>query len=130
MPFYAFKQNNSGGSFEHDEKSGIGYAVIIEAENAALANHFAEEIGLYFDGCSTGQDCSCCGDRWSEQWGDDDGDEVPSLWGQPIEEARKIDPQRSWSSGWWKLPVYVHYRDGTMKTYTHEKDEQRAAASA
>ena len=126
MPFFEFTQNNSGGSFDHDEKRGIGYAVIIEAENRDLANHFAEEIGLYFDGVRSGQDCGCCGDRWSEAW-DDEGDSVPSLYGQPIEDAAKIDPERPWD-GWWNLPVYVHYRDGTVKKWTHEKHEQREPA--
>ena len=120
MPFFQFKQNNSGGSFMHDEKSGIGYAVIIEAENAPLANHFAEEIGLYFDGVRDGRDCGCCGDRWSEAW-KEDGDTVPSIYSQPVEEAAKIDPKASWSS-WWGLPIYVHYRDGRVVKHVHEKD--------
>lgn len=61
--FYEFQQNNSGGSFTISEKDGIGQIVIIEAKDYREANERAEEIGLYFDGCYKGLDCSCCGDR-------------------------------------------------------------------
>lgn len=62
--YFEFNQNNSGGSFEVDEKAGIGHSVIIEANNAIHANAIAENIGIYFNGCDSGSDCPCCGDRW------------------------------------------------------------------
>lgn len=86
MPFFEFRQNNSGGSFVIDENAGISVVVIIEADTAKDANECAESIGLYFDGCEKGRDCDCCGDRWFEAglWGGIDGDPVPSYYGAPI----------------------------------------------
>lgn len=60
--FYHFRQNNFGGSFKIDDDVAIN--VIIEATSAKQANGKAQEIGIYFDGCDTGKDCECCGDRW------------------------------------------------------------------
>lgn len=64
--FFDFSQNNSGGSFVFDEQRGITHFVIVEAMDADHANSVAENIGLYFNGCESGNDCDCCGDRWSE----------------------------------------------------------------
>jgi hypothetical protein len=60
--FYEFSQNNSGGSFDIDDK--LCGCILIEAKDAEDANIIAESIGIYFDGCDSGIDCSCCGDRW------------------------------------------------------------------
>ena len=62
MPYYEFRQNNSGGDFEVDDK--ITIHVWVEANNADEANAKAEEIGIYFEGVDSEMDCSCCGDRW------------------------------------------------------------------
>lgn len=66
MKFYLFNQNNSGGSFVVDDK--LCHRVIIEASNTKEAIDIAEKLGVYFDGCSSGQDCDCCGDRWYRPW--------------------------------------------------------------
>lgn len=79
MAFYHFSQNNSGGSF-----SGPRH-VVIEAKNASEANYIAEQNDIYFDGCKSGIDCPCCGDRWSEQWSDDDSNDQPCVYDEPIE---------------------------------------------
>ena len=79
MKFYTFSQNNSGGFF-----TGPAEYVIIEAQDAQDANRRAEEAGLYFNGCESGSDCPCCGDRWSEQWSDDYGDAEPMIYGKPV----------------------------------------------
>lgn len=68
--FYRYRQNNSGGSFYTDKDLDV--EVYVEAENAAEANALAQNKGIYFNGCESGQDCKCCGDRWCEV-GDDDG---------------------------------------------------------
>lgn len=64
MAFYQFRQNNSGGSFDYDDRSGLSVNVYIEAGTADEANSRAEDLGIYFDGVDNGSDCSCCGDRW------------------------------------------------------------------
>lgn len=59
---FEFSQNNSYGRFDINENvSGV---VFIEAYSHDHANALAEDIGLYFNGCDTGRDCDCCGDRW------------------------------------------------------------------
>lgn len=98
--FFEFDQNNSGGSFDIDDKRGIGPRVWIEALNAADANQRAEQIGIYFNGCETGGDCPCCGDRWSAAWRDDEGEEKPKL--------------TDYSFGWHDT-VYVHNFDGSIE---------------
>lgn len=82
--FFTYTQNNSGGRFRYDNARGITHYVIIEAPDADTANNIARKIGLYFDGCKRGIDCECCGDRWYEQYGK--GDEVPSMYGEPVED--------------------------------------------
>lgn len=67
--FFTFIQNNSGGSFDHDAKAGIGYRVAIEAVDATHAKARASQIGLYFNGCDSGRDCSCCGEPLKGGWG-------------------------------------------------------------
>ena len=80
MKWFEFSQNNSGGVF-------IGHEYVsVQANDANEANEIAQEHGVYFDGCATGQDCSCCGDRWHAQWSDcDEGTDVPSLYGKEID---------------------------------------------
>jgi hypothetical protein len=67
--FYQYIQNNSGGRYDIDDS--VTYIVLIEASNAREADSIAEAIGIYFDGCSIGVDCTCCGDRWSRAYEDD-----------------------------------------------------------
>jgi hypothetical protein len=76
MKFYTFIQNNSGGHF-------IGpRIVIIRANSMDEALSKAEvETDIYFDGCSKGIDCSCCGDRWSEYCQESD---EPSYYGSNL----------------------------------------------
>ena len=111
--FYTFRQNNSGGSFDHEPTDGIGLAVFVEANDLAHAIQRAERIGLYFNGCDTGRDCSCCGDRWSEPW-TDAGTEQPTLYGQPWRPAIEgEEPKLEWS-----IPSYIHYIGGEFKVAT------------
>lgn len=85
MKFYEFSQNNSGGRFVVDDK--LCHRVVVEAESASEANAKLEELGGYFDGCVTGNDCSCCGDRWYAV-SDSDGLKFPKVWGT-------FDPERA-----------------------------------
>jgi hypothetical protein len=105
--FYTFSQNNSGGHFRNDEEKGIGEYVIIEAISNTHANGLAEDLGIYFDGCRYKSDCPCCGDRWSRV-SDYDGYDIPSIYGTPVEETE---------ASLFREEVYIHYLDGTVKTY-------------
>lgn len=60
--FFCYRQNNSGGSFVVDDNVTVN--VYIQANSMDEANNIAESIGIYFNGCEMGRDCSCCGDRW------------------------------------------------------------------
>lgn len=60
--FYEYGQNNSGGNFVSDDK--LCRTVIIEANSQHEADSIALDMGIYFDGCSKGIECNCCGDRW------------------------------------------------------------------
>lgn len=108
LKWFEYSQNNSGGGFDHQPESGIGYAVWVQARNAAEADSRAKSIGLYFDGEG---DCSCCGNRWSDKDGWDDGQaEEPALFGGPYgadENGLK-----------WGLPTYAHRYDGTFYVVT------------
>ena len=79
--FYHFRQNNSGGYW-------VGpINVIVEANSPAEANEIASTVGpCYFDGDG---DCSCCGNRWSELWENEEGSESPEVWGEPADENNK-----------------------------------------
>jgi len=79
MPWYHFRQNNSGGSFIGPE------SIHIEADSPLQANNIAVTVGVYFNGVDDGIDCDCCGDRWRsvDEW--DDVSDVPCLYGEPID---------------------------------------------
>lgn len=113
MPFYDFRQNNTGGNFDIDEGAGISVHVIVEADTALEANRKAEEIGLYFDGYG---DCSCCGNRWHEQWDDEEGDKVPSIYGEPVSD---YDFEEGFNFKWNTTgpEAYVHFADGKVQGY-------------
>lgn len=83
LKWFSFRQNNSGGSFEVNENLDI--LVIIQARTPSEANNLAEKIGIYFDGCASGYDCGCCGDRWTPRWDFDEGTDFPERCGEVIE---------------------------------------------
>lgn len=84
MPYFTYHQNNSGGAYK-----GSAEYVIIEADNAEEANCIAEENGLYFNGCATGQDCPCCGDRWIKAY-DYDATDQPKIYSDVIKLDQKV----------------------------------------
>jgi hypothetical protein len=89
MAFYQYQQNNSGGSFIRK----FGHSVYVEAASAAYADNRAEAVGIYFDGCSDGRDCPCCGDRWSRAWGEPDAKDFPEL-------RAAIESELDYARGW------------------------------
>lgn len=86
MPFYTFNQNNSGGHFDDDDT--VCETVIIEADNADEANEKALELGMYFNGCFSGRDCACCGDRWYETY-EGDGNPEPMIYSNSVYDVTK-----------------------------------------
>lgn len=76
VQWFHFRQNNSGGHMTVD--ADVDRSVWVEATNAQHANDRAREVGLYFHGCASGRDCSCCGDRWSPIWDGEEGVERPT----------------------------------------------------
>lgn len=114
--WFTFNQNNSGGSFVFDEDSGITHYVIIEARDYKDANHRAEDIGIYFDGCSNNMDCSCCGDRWYPAWDGYKGSEFPAIYDKNI---REDNGYRSKYPGWMKenMEIAIHPIDGSIEWY-------------
>lgn len=111
MSFFHFNQNNTGGSFEFDKEAGITHHVIIEADSVDEANGRAQEIGIYFDGCESGTDCSCCGDRWSRAW-DTDADAEPLIYATPASEYAS-----SFRFMGAKHEACVHYKDGRKEWF-------------
>lgn len=112
MPFFTFRQNNSGGGNDIDESRGIGHYVIVEASDADHANYLARQIGVYFEGVAAGIDCDCCGDRWYQQW-QTTGDAVPTIYGLPLKallvnrEPYDVRPDLA----------FVHHLDGRVVAY-------------
>ena len=105
--FYCFSQNNSGGWFDFDPDRGISEYVIVEAQSADHANQRAEAAGLYFDGCSAGNDCDCCGDRWSLAC-ESEGTESPLAYGEPVVESTEDIAD-----------TYVHFLDGRVVQFRY-----------
>ena len=106
--FFHYSQNNSGGSFDIDDS--VAHHVIIQAVSAQHADQIAIDIGIYFDGCENGQDCSCCGDRWYSAQGDE-GTEAPLLYGADPAEYKDMFGKPG-------LPVcHVYHLDGSKTTY-------------
>lgn len=110
--FYTFGQNNSGGSFNYDERAGISHFVIVEADNVTVANARALGIGIYFDD-DFDIDCECCGTRWYAQWDDKEGSSFPEYYGEDVT-AEGFKPSYKWIEG---PEVFVHYADGKIVGY-------------
>lgn len=105
--FYTFYQNNSGGSFDINFNDGIGKYVIVEAINSDNANDIAEKIGIYFDGCITGNDCDCCGDRWYRV-SDNDANLNPMIYNDGVYFYIEKKKDR---------PIAIHYLDGKVEKF-------------
>lgn len=119
MSFFLYTQNNSGGGFDFDETRGLTHYVIVEAASADEANERAREIGIYFNGCDSGQDCACCGDRWDEA-GSYDEEDQPEIYGEPAHD---------FTGTTWMEPgkeVCVHYADGRKLWYGAQEKRKKA----
>lgn len=108
--FYTYNQNNSGGCYRVNDK--VAHFVIIQAQSNNVADALAEDIGIYFDGCSTGDDCSCCGDRWTRSYRE--GTEQPEIYGKPALNFK--------DDFWAGDKVYIYYLDGKIDKYTIQRE--------
>jgi hypothetical protein len=107
VTWYHYLQNNSGGKFIQDPKTGLSRHVYIEAESPRAANARAQDIGLYFDGYG---DCPCCGDRWWE-----------------ADSRNAVDPEDVPVEGSLFDPPHFKWIDGP-ETYVHPADQPFYAA--
>ena len=99
LKWFMFDQNNSGGSFVQNDV--VCEYVGIQARNAAEAISTAQTL---FEPYS--DYCPCCGERWSYDVEDDDGTDVPSIYGESIYESKK---------SWIREKVILHYADGKVE---------------
>lgn len=101
--FYTFRQNNSGGFFVADDKTGVGTFIIIEAMDINQAvEHFSA-----IEGKQEHNWCHCCGERWSpELMDEDDAEEKPSLYGRYVFD----DGHNMWT----RMHAFIHYMDKTI----------------
>lgn len=121
--FFVFDQNNSSGTFDIDDR--VAPWVIIEANCADDANTYAKNIGIYFDGCAKGIDCSCCGDRWQKQYSAGPQyktlNEVEADWSTAV---KRYDAWTHDRSRWGKKGepyVHIYTLDGRKITFTKDK---------
>ncbi len=114
--FFEFRQNNSGGSFVANHEKGISHFVIVEANDTDDADRRAEQIGLYFNGCQGGKDCSCCGDRWVPSYGK--GTRTPSLYDKTVKPG-SVFKNSDMPGKWIKdgPEGYIHYLNGDIKGF-------------
>ncbi len=114
--WWKYSQNNSGGSFDSDG----GSATWIWAQSASQADHIAERNGIYFDGCRSGSDCPCCGDRWYPARGKPDKENMPV---ESLVEYLTAGGNRSHLANAvsWGLGIRIIDRDGTVHWLRAEK---------
>lgn len=113
MAWYEWTQNNSGGSFDVDDK--ITHRLFIEAETKDEAEAKAESIGVYYDGCQSGMDCECCGDRWYE------GHELELPYYSGAETVEEAAQYLADKYGWCSPDARIFYKDGSVKeVYTNK----------
>lgn len=114
MAWYEYRQNNSGGSFDYDPQQGLSIHVYVEAETGVDADVRAERLGIYFDGCDSGMDCHCCGDRWSPaaDWREISEENIPAK-DEPMirdDNKRGYHPMRWLEDG--EYEAFVHPAKG------------------
>lgn len=112
--FWTFIQNNSGGHFDYQPNDGITHYVVVEATSLIHALSRAADIGLYFNGCDSGMDCPCCGDRWSEPWLEA-GDAVPSIYATPAHEWSRDERWSGMYDVFAKGEICIHRLDGSKE---------------
>lgn len=95
--FYSFGQNNSGGY--HIVNQDVSQTVIVEAFNAKEAEDKAKHITQDYD-----EYCSCCGERWDTEVDYEEGDIVPSIYGEALSDRL---------GGWFRTKAVVYFLNGS-----------------
>ena len=105
--FYTLNQNNSGGYYI--QNNDVDVFVIIEANSV---DEFIEKSKFILGNYRSY--CTCCGQRWSDSWIDeDDANDEPMVYGVSIEQFN----DSFWCRG---SKVIIYYLDGTKKIYNLE----------
>ena len=119
--WYQYRQNNSSGRFHINKDVSVN--VLIQARNPHEADKRAEEIGIYFDGCANGNDCPCCGDRWSNAYSVLD---EFAHWDWRTDTKHIHDDVKQYAQAladdcWWVVEgqpgVIVYYADGSVERF-------------
>ena len=105
---YVFQQNNTFGTFD----AGVGHTVLAEALTREEACARAQTVGVYFNGCATGRDCDCCGNRWEEPW------DTPLPFVRPL----GIDTLEEYLPRFSERNLRVVYADGGQDFYSRGGD--------
>lgn len=105
---YVFPQNNTFGTFD----AGVGHTVLVEALTPEEACARAQTVGVYFNGCATGRDCDCCGDRWYTPYYDP----------LPFERPLGIDTLEAYLPRYSERNLRVVYADGGQDFYSRGGD--------
>ena len=105
---YVFQQNNTFGTFD----AGVGHTVLAEALTREEACARAQTVGVYFNGCATGRDCDCCGNRWEEPW------DTPL----PFERPLGTDTLEEYLPRFSERNLRVVYADGGQDFYSRGGD--------
>lgn len=101
LKWYTMRQNNSGGYFIRNNE--VRDTVIVQASSPEDAESRAESII-----CGNDYYCECCGERWHTWFSEGDGEEVPSLYGKPIDELDRES---------FRYDAVLYYFDGTKRFY-------------
>lgn len=102
--FITFRQNNSGGYLHHNED--VDVFVIIEGEDLWQIQSKAREVFYGYRDY-----CSCCGQRWSDSWVDeDDMTDKPMIYDKDVYDY-KGEPWFDGEDG----KAIIYYLDGTKE---------------
>lgn len=97
--FITYRQNNSGGFFYQNED--VDVYVIIEGEDLWQIQSKASEVFWSYRGY-----CECCGERWDDEWKDeDDMTDEPLIYGKSVYEY----------TNWFGGNAIIYYLDGTKE---------------
>ena len=113
--FYTFIQNNSGGYFIKDDN----FAEVVNIEEISMVSAWDKLIKKL--GANEHCSCSCCGERWSYPW--EDEDEFP--YEPKINELSAEDYiKKQKISNYFIYDCVIHYYDGTKEKIEGPKRDE------